>query len=841
MPVRATITADCHTELVPRGSSSRLRTPPLYNYLVMQALLRDLHFAARMLRKNSGLTLAAILTLSLGIGANTAVFTVTNALLLRPFPYHDPQQLVSVDAKDKTKDFGITLLRYELVRDRNRAFQSVAAWTNDNLNVTGYGQPVQAAVARVSPNFFSVLGVRPQLGRTFTADEGRPEGKHVIMLSHAMWRSRYAGDRNIIGQTVTLDSTPHTIIGILPADVQFPFIGPNDIWTPRYFEYTLMTPERLRLGVGYLGIVARLRPETTLARANAELAVLNQQYREQNPAAPDADPATIMTAGPLRDLVVAGVRARVFILSGAVALVLLIACANVASLLLSRSLARGREIAVRTALGASRLSVVRQLLTESMLLALVAGVLGAGLSWWATGALLTWGASQLPDGIPITIDLRVLLFTMLSSLLTGIIFGILPALQLSRLDLNSTLRDEGRGISAGRRRARMKNLLVIGQVALSLLLLIGAGLLLRSFERMLSIDPGFDAHSVLTMNVSLPTVKYAKPEQQIAFFDEMLRRVSALPGVRDAAISAALPLSWKRITPVLPEGQPSVPLAQRPFIDIEAVSPQWFQTMRIRLRGGREFTPADNGQASKVVIVNEAFARRFWPNQSPLGKHVIVGRWPDAAEVIGLSPDVKNKGLAQETQAQLYLAFEQLPWGSMNLLVRTSVPPQSMASPIRSQISALDADQPVTGIQTVDDLVDSSLAQPRFTMLSVVIFSATALVLAVIGIYGVLSYSVAQRRHELGIRLALGARRADILLLVVRQGIMLATAGIAIGLIAALLLAKLMSSTLYEVDTHDPMTFVLSPLLFLCIALVATYLPAKNAMKVDPMEALRGN
>jgi putative ABC transport system permease protein len=808
----------------------------------MQALFRDLQFGARMLGRNFGFSVAAILTLALGIGANTAIFTVTNALLLRPFPYRDPQQLVSVDAKDKTKDFGGTLLRYELLRDRNQSFQSVAVWTNDTANLTGHGEPLQAPVVRVSPNFFAALGVRPQLGRAFSEEEGRPEGKPVVIISDFLWRSRFGGDRNVIGQTITLDGTPHIIVGVLPAGIQFPFVGLTDVWTPRYFEYSLMTPQRLRTGVGYLNIFARLRPETALASADAELAVLNRQYREQNPTAPDADPGVEMTASPLRNLVVAGVRAKVFMLSGAVALVLLIACANVASLLLSRALARRREIAVRTALGANRGAVVRQLLSESMLLALSAGALGTGLSWIGTRALLSWGASQLPPGIPIGIDIRVLLFTLICSLLAGIFFGTFPALQLARLDLDTSLRDEIRGTSAGHARTQMKSLLVIGQVALSLLLLIGAGLLLRSFGRLLGADPGFDAHSVLTMHVSLPTAKYAKPAQQIAFFDELLRRVSVLPGVRSAAISAALPLSWVRITPVLPEGQPNLPLAQRPFVDIEAISPQWFQTMRVPLRAGRGFTADDNADAPKVVIVNETFARRYWGNQNPLDKHIMVGRGPVPSEVIGVAADIKNQGLAQETQAQLYLPFAQLPWADMNLLVRTIVPPRSITSAVRAQVSALDLDQPVAGVQTVDEMVASSLAQPRFTMLLLGIFSATALALSVIGIYGVLSYSVAQRRYELGIRLALGAQRADILRIVVRQGFLLTLAGIGIGLIAALLLlTRLMSSLLYKVDTLDLTTFAVAPLVFLCIALLASYLPARGATRVDPLEALRGN
>jgi putative ABC transport system permease protein len=805
----------------------------------MPALLRNLRFGSRMLGKNPGFTFATVVTLALGIGANTAIFTVTNALLLRPFPYQDPDQLVTVSAKDKTKDRGGTLLRYELLRDTNRSFQSVAVWTNDNLNLTGSGEPLQVPVARVSPSFFSMLGVNPQLGRTFTEEEGRPEGKSVVMLSDSMWRSRFHADRNIIGQTVTLGSTPQTIVGVLPANVQFPFVGPADIWTPRYFEYSLMTPPHLRMGVGYLEMAARRRPGTTLAAANAELALLNQRYREQNPTAPDADPAVVMSADPLRDIVVGNVRSKVLVLSAAVGVVLLIACANVASLLLSRALARKKEIAVRTALGASPGVLIQQLLTESMLLALVAGVLGVGLSWAATRALMTWGASQIPQGIPIGVDLRVLLFMLVISIFSGAMFGLFPALQLAHVNPSTTLRDEGRGISTGRKSAQGKNLLVISQVALSLLLFIGAGLLLHSFVQLLHVDPGFDTQNVLTMGLSLPTVKYAKPEQQIAFFDEVVRRVSTLPGVRNAATSAALPLSWIRITPVLPEGQPDAPLPKRPFIDIEAISPQWFQTMRVPLHGGRDFTTANNAQTPKVVIVNETFARRFWPDQNPLGKHIVVGRWPIPAEVIAVAADIKNKGLDQNTQPQLYLPFAQLPWGNMNLLVRTAVAPQTMISAVRAQVAAVDPDQPVTKIQTVEEIMNDSRSQPRFTMLLLGAFSATALALAVIGIYGVLSYSVAQRRQEFGIRLALGAEQADILRLVVRHGVMLTITGIAIGLLAAVLLTRLMSSMLYKVGTLDLATFLLTPLLFLCVALLASYLPARGATQVNPIEALR--
>jgi putative ABC transport system permease protein len=799
----------------------------------LETLWRDLRYSARALAANKGFAGVAVVTLALGIGANTAVFTVTNALLLRPFPYRDPERLVSVAGTDK--DSSMTLARYELVRDRNQSFASVAVWANDNFNLTGHGEPLQTPVARVSANFFSLFGVEPQLGRAFTADEGRPEGPPVAILSDSIWRSRFGADRNIIGRTITLDTTPHIVVGVMPANVGFPFVGPADIWTPRYFELTLMTPQRLRTGVGYLSIVARLRQGTTMTRAQADLAVLNRQYQSENPGAPDA--AAVMTAEPLRDLVVAGLREQVLILSGAVGVVLLIACANVAALLLSRGLARRGEIAVRMSLGANRSTVARQLLTESVLLALIGGTLGTALSVSATRALATWGASRVPQGIRLDIDLRVLAFTLAVSVLTGIVFGTFPALQLARVNPGPVLRDGGRGVSTSA--GWMKNLLLVAQVALALLLLIGAGLLVRSFAQLLRVDPGFDPHNVLTMNVSLPTIKYATAERQIAFFDEVLRRTSALPGVQSAAISAALPLSTIRITPVLPEGQPNLPLGQRPFLDIEAISPQWFRTMRVPLRAGREFSEIDTARAPKVVIVNESFARRFWPDQNPVGKRVIVGRGPTPSEVVGVAADVRNRGLAQSPQAQLYLPFPQLPWGNMNLLVRTAVAPLSLAPAVRAQISAVDADEPVVNIQTVDDLMDNSRAQPRFTMVLLGIFSATAFLLAAIGIYGVLAYSVAQRRHELGIRVALGAGRGNILSLVIRRGLTLTLAGVAIGLAAALFLTRLMASMLFEIGDRDPTTFIIAPLIFLAVALLASYLPAQRATKVDPMEALR--
>jgi putative ABC transport system permease protein len=430
------------------------------------------------------------------------------------------------------------------------------------------------------------------------------------------------------------------------------------------------------------------------------------------------------------------------------------------------------------------------------------------------------------------------------SVLTGILFGIFPALRLSRTNVNQTLRDEGRGSTSGHSRMHLRGALVVVEVAISMMLLIGAGLLVRSFVRLLRVDPGFDPQNVLTMNVNIPTVKYADAQKQIAFFDELVRRTSALPGVRSVAISAALPMVPKRITPMLPEGQPEVPLGERPFMIVEAINPSWFRTMRVPMQAGREFTDADNTTAPKVVIVNQALAHRYWPNENPVGKHIVVGR-QTASEVVGVAADVKNQGLALDARPQIYMPFPQLAWGNMNLLVRTASDPHALISPVRAQISAIDADQPVTNIQTVSELMESSLAQPRFMMLLLGAFSAMALALAIVGIYGVLAYLVAQRRQELGIRMALGASRSDILRLVVEYGFKLAAVGIAIGIVLSMalswIMASMLSGILYHVSARDLTTFVLAPIIFLVIALFASYMPARRATQVDPNEAVRGN
>jgi putative ABC transport system permease protein len=812
--------------------------------IMLTSLRNDLRFAWRMLLKSPGFTLTAIITLALGIGGNTAVFTVMNAVLLRALPYQDPHQLVLINThhrSDAADDDGtFTLNRYELVRDHNRSFSGAAVAVLDSLNLTGRGEPQQVPVARVSPNFFGVLGLHPQLGRSFTDDEGQPGGKPVVMITDAIWRSRFGADPNVVGQPVTLDSAPYTVIGVLPAGIHFPFLGPAEIWSPRYFELTLLDAAHLRAGTSYLTAVARLKPGTSIRSAAAELAVLHQQYSADNPKAPDSGADFTMVVGNLAELTVANVRLQLLLLSAAVGLLLLIACANVASLLLTRALARKREFAVRSALGAPRNVLIRQLLTESVLLALISGVLGLVLGFAGTRTLGVLAQSDLPPGFDITMDGQVLLFAVALSLLTGVLFGMFPALQLSRMDVNAGLREEERGSSGGHRRSYLKNLLIVVQIALCMVLIIISGLLVRSFAHLQNVALGFNPHNILTMDISLPTVKYANKAQQTAFFDELLRQVSVLPGVRNAAISASLPLTPRRISPILPEGQPEVPLGQRPFTIIEAISPDWFQTMSVPITMGRAFNASDNLQAARVGIINRALARRYWPNENPLGKHIVVGRQPPS-EVVGVAEGVKNNGLAVDSQPQLYFPFSQNPWANMNLLVRTAVEPHQLVSAVRQQVYSIDHDQPVTDVQTLEELVNTSRARPKLMMSLLAVFSSIALVLVIVGIYGVIAYSVAQRRRELGIRLALGAEKSDILQLVVGQGVILAVIGTVIGLAVAVPLTRFISSLLYKVGVWDFATFALSPLLFLLIALFASYLPARRATQVQPTEALRQN
>jgi len=796
----------------------------------------------RSLAKSPTFTAIAVLTLAIGIGANTSIFSIANALLLRPLAFSDPDRIVHMDARRQGQPGSgpLTYPRFQLISENAHSFSGFAAYCNETFNVTGQGDPEQIPSARVSWHFFQILGVNPAMGRAFRPEEDHAGGDNVIVITDGLWERRFARDRNVLSRTLTLDGKDYSIIGVLPPDFRFAFLGRADLYAPRVFELNAITPQQVNSGSGFLNYVARLAPGVSLSAAQAELAALAVRYRQQYPKFPDADPALLVHAGILRDEMVSSVRVAVLVLFAAVSVVLLIACANVASLLLSRALRRKQEIAVRIAIGATGADIVGQLLRESLTLATMGGAIGLLLSYWGTRALASLAEGTLPRAGEIGIDGRVLLFTAIASLVAGVIFGLIPALQVSRPDLNSVLRSEGgRGSTGGRRNHAMRTLLVVWQVALSTVLLIGAGLLLRNFLQLQTHSAGFDTQHLLTLNVTLPPSRYPAVPQVLTFTDELLRQVRRIPGVRSAAISSALPLNTTRLAPCLAEGQPPVPVAERPLFNVEMVSDAYVATMRVPLKRGREFTDHEGPGPPRVALVNETLARRYWPNQDPIGKHVLLGRLTGPVEVVGLIGDVRNTSIASDVQPEIFVPWNQLPWANIQLILRTAADPLGASKAVRAAVLAVDKDQPVTKVRTMEELFEDGAAQPRFTAYLLGGLAAAALVLAMVGIYGVIAYTVAERTQEMGIRIALGAARTDILRLVLRQWLLTAGAGIAIGLAGSFALTRLMSTLLYHVSTLDPLTFVIGPIAFLCIAAAASFIPASRATRVDPAITLR--
>jgi putative ABC transport system permease protein len=805
-------------------------------------LIADVRHASRVLAKSPGFAIVAILTLALGIGANTAIFTIANALLLRPLPFADPDRLVSIDGVLPDRPgVGATLSFpfFTFVNERQRSYSAIAACTFENFSMTGRGIAEQIVSGRVSWNFFGLLGVQPVLGRTFLREEDQPGAKQVVLISYEFWTRMFAQNRNAIGQTLALNADVYAIIGVLPPKFSFPMVGLNvDLWAPRVFDLSYVTPARVRAGGAYFHVIGRLKPEISPARAQAETSALYGQYRHDYPGAYDSTLELGLHVANLRDEFVTDIRPLVLILSVAVGFVLLIACANVASLMLTRALGRKKEFAVRTALGASRRTLVRQLLTESILLSLASGIAGVWLGQIGTRFLSALSRETFPQIANVQMDVRVLVFTLLISVTSGVVFGLAPSLQLSRSDLNSPLRNEGPGSAGNRRRSRAQGVLLVAQVALSMVLLVGSGLLIRSFIRLRSASPGFDSRSVLTMNITLPPAKYGKA-QLTAFYDRLIKRVETIPGVQSAALSTALPANPTHQTPALFEGQPQAPLGKRPIVYIQQLSPDYAKTLGVPMIAGRAFTAHDDAQAPPVAIVNQAAAIRFWRNGSAIGKRIRVGSLPNPFEVVGVLGDVKNASLALAPEPEIYLPLPQLVSTYVSLCVRTAVDPHGIVSAVRQEIAGVDADQPLTRVMSAEELLESASAQPRFTMFLLGAFSATALILAVIGIYGVIAYSVAQRTQELGIRIALGADNGDIFRLVVGGGLSLTIIGIGIGLAGSLALTRLISSLLYETSATDPVTFGGCAALFAAVAVLASYLPARRATRVDPTKAFR--
>ena len=798
--------------------------------------------ALRLLAKNKAFSLVAIFTLALGIGANTAIFTLANALLLRPLRFAEPDRLAVIAGLPKGRhELGGTMSYpfFEFFRDRPQSFTGVAACTFENFNLTGRGEAEQVVSARVSWNFFDLLGLQPEAGRAFRADEDRRGAASVVMISDEFWERKFGRDRGAIGQTLALNSDVFTIIGVVPPGFRFPMVGLNvDLWATRVFDLSYVTPARVNAGGPYFHLFGRLRPGVSREQAQAEAAVIYRQYRQDHPGLYDATLDLDMAVSGLQEEFVSDVRTLLWILSAAVGFVLLIACANVASLLLARALGRKKEFAVRMALGASRRALIGQLLEESLLLALIGGAAGVLLGALGTRWLAALSHATYPLLEGVRMDARVLAFTLLISIAAGVLFGLTPSLQLSKPDLSAVLRDEGRGSSGSRTRTRARSILVVTQVALSMVLLVGSGLLIRSFIRLRSASPGFDPRYVLTMNITLPPSRYAKPPLLTAFYDGVLARVRALPGVQSAALSTALPAEPTHQTPVLFEGQPEVALGKRPVVYIQQLSPDYARTLGVPLEAGRGFTAHDHAEAPLVAMVNQAAARQFWAGRNAIGKTIRVGNLPQPFEVVGVLSDVKNAGLALPSRPEIYLPLPQLTSTYMCLSVRTAANPHTVARAVRREIAAVDPDQPVTRVMSAEELLESASAQPRFTMFLLGAFAGAALLLAVIGIYGVISYSVAQRTQELGIRIALGAAHGDILRLVIGGGLWLTLAGIAIGLAGSFALTRLMASLLYQTSASDPATFLASAMVFVAVAILAGYLPARRATRIDPTQAL---
>jgi putative ABC transport system permease protein len=819
----------------------------------METFLHDIRYSIRVLRKSPGFTAVATLTLALGIGANSAIFSVVNAVLLRPLPFKDPQRLVRIWGKFEKEGIPKNWISQPELLDLNQmseSFEDIAAYQASGVNLTGNQEPVRVNAASVNASLFPILGINAKIGRTFSQDEDQPGRNKVALLSHNLWQSRFGSKPGVVGEKIGINGENYTVLGIMPDGFQFP--DQDDIWVPLAIDKA-KPDDRGNHG---LEVVARLKPGVTPEQAGVELsniaATLQQRYPDNYPQ----DGGWGLFFVPMLDELVGKLRPALWLLLGAVAFVLLIACVNVANLLLARAGAREKEFAVRAALGAGRGRLVRQLITESLLLALIGSALGLALAWTCVRLFVAFGPPEIPRMSEIGLDWRVAGFSLIASIVTGLVFGLAPALQASKPDLQDALKEGGRGSTSGRH--RLRNVLVVSEVAIALVLLVGAGLMIKSFSRLLTLNLGFRTDKILTMRLSLPETKYKEDPQQADFYRKLLDRVRALPGVASASVISHLPLSGSYSSGSTAIEHADVEEGLRrfkgiPYIEADrrTVSADYFSTLGIALKEGRLFSDADTETAPPVAVVDEMFQRRFWPNGSAVGKRFIArfdnGKDIQWGQIVGVVEhvrhygidQVKQYGLDQEGREQIYFPYLQRPNDRMFLAVRTGMEPLSLANAVRGEVLALDKDQPIYDVKSMDQLVSNSLAERQLNMVLLSGFSVIALVLAAVGIYGVMSYSVAQRTHEMGIRMALGAKQSNVLSLVVRQGMTLALIGVAAGLAGAFALTRLMTSLLYGVSTTDPLTFGAISVILTGVALVACLVPARRATKVDPMIALR--
>jgi predicted permease len=810
----------------------------------MDTLLQDIRYALRLLSRNPAFTAIAVLALALGIGANSAIFSIVNAVVLKPLPYNNPEQLVQLWMRFTNigipNDQNWVSVPEFMDLKQNGSFSHIAAIDSGSYNVNLGATPERIESAIVSTDFFPMLGVQARTGRVFSPDEGRPGQNRVVLLSDGLWRRRFAADPNVIGQKLIMNGDSYVVVGVLPGDFRFP--RDAEVWTPLVFSANDLS-ENSRGNHG-LQVIARIKPGMSVAQARADMAGVSQRIIEQHPSYPYKTYNFSVITIPLLDQQVGDMRTALWVLMGAVGLVLLIACANVANLLLVRAAGRGREVAVRVALGVSRWRLVRQLLTESAVLGLVGGVCGLALGYWALQLLVTISATSFPRVVEARMDLRVLLFTLGVSLFTGVVFGLAPALQVIRHTTFDALKEGGRSGSSGMASTNLRSALVIAEVAISLTLLVGAGLLIRSFLRLQEVDSGFRPEGVLTMRLSLPD-KYAKAEQTRTFFRELLERVRRLPGVDAAGAVTGLPLSgsgWSGTATV--DTQAVSEQDRSPEADQRPVTPGYFEAMGITLIRGRFFDQRDNETTAPVAIVDETMARTYWPNEDAIGKRIKGG---DAGSpspwfsIVGVVRHVRYRTLESPSRTEFYWPLAQTPFPltSMSLAIHTQADPYSLAAAVQQQVQSIDPDQPIYRIRTMNELVSESSARRRLSMLLLVTFAGVALLLAAVGIYGVMSYSVAQRVHEIGIRMALGARSTEIVRLVLGQSMWMTLAGVGAGVVGSLAVTTFLSTLLFNVRATDPTTFVLVAVILTAVALFASFLPAFRATRVDPVRALR--
>ena len=808
----------------------------------MDALWKNIAYSVRMLLKKPSVTIVAIIAIGLGIGANTAIFSVVNRVLLQPLPYQQPEQLVKLATEQRNQALDgrgtFSVPDFFDVQKSSTTLQYVATVQRSGTIITQGGDPERVIGAAVSSDYFSVLSVKPELGRVFTRDEDKPGAPQVVLLSHGLWQRRFGGDQNIIGREIDLGGKT-TVIGIMPAGFEYPISDENqDFWEP-IFSAAFMTKEtREERSNRLLDVIARLKPGVTVAQAKADLDLLSRQVEGQSP---ESNTNVIFNAVSMHEDITREYRPALLVMLGAVGLVLLIACANVANLLLARAVARQKEVAIRMALGASRRRIASQLLTESVLLALAGGVVGLLLASWGTDLLVAYGPADVPRLREVGIDAPVLAFTFGMATLTGILFGLVPALQASRPDPGNMLKETGRGLSHGARN-HVRSALIVSEVALSLMLLAGAGLLINSFWRLLHTDAGFDPSSVLALDIPLSRATYTKAEQRSAAFQQLIQRMKNVPGVRDASVVSNVPLTDFDVEVSFQiEGRPPYKPGEEATADYTVASGEYFRTMNIALLRGRVFTDADAANSPQVMVVSNAFAKHYFPNDDAIGKRLIMdGEDKTPREIIGVVGDVRRKGLDIDVQPEMYVSYLQQPDRRMNLVLRTEARDASLLTQAaRAEVKAFDPAQIIWRVQTLEQLLGTSVAPRKFNMLLLAIFASVALILAAIGLYGVMSYSVSWQTHEIGIRMALGANRGDVLGLVVRQGMKMALIGLALGLVGAFLVSRVLIGMLYGISPTDPLTFTGVSIVLLVVALLACLIPARRATRVDPIVALR--